>query len=117
MDIGKKIKLLRISNKLTQEELSEKVDVSTTSVRHWEYGIKLPSANALGALSKVLNTSVDELLGLTYSNYHNESLDISDHEAALIRDYRSLDKYGKEAVEKICAIEKERLTSVNCRKT
>lgn len=113
LDIGKKIKLLRVSHNLTQEELSEKVDVSVTSVRHWEYGTKLPSANALGALSKVFNTSVDELLGLTYSNYHNESLDISDHEAALIRDYRSLDKYGKEAVEKICAIEKERVTSNN----
>ena len=111
LDIGKKIKLLRISHNMTQEELSEKVDVSVTSVRCWEYGSKLPSANALGALSKVFNTSTDELLGLTYYKYHNESLDISDHEAALIRDYRSLDKYGKEAVDKICSIEKERVTS------
>lgn len=111
LDIGKKIKLLRISHDFTQEELSEKVDVSVTSVRCWEYGSKLPSANALAALSKVFNTSTDELLGLTFSDYRNESLDISDHEAAFIRDYRSLDKYGKEAVEKICAIEKERVKS------
>ena len=33
LDIGKKIKLLRISHDFTQEELSEKVDVSVTSVR------------------------------------------------------------------------------------
>lgn len=94
---------------MTQEELSEKVDVSVTSVRCWEYGSKLPSANALGALSKVFDISTDELLGLSHSNYHNEALDISSREAALIRDYRSLDSYGKEAVEKICSVEVNRI--------
>lgn len=117
MDIGKKIKLLRISNKLTQEELSEKVNVSVVSVRCWEAGSKLPSLKALVSLSTAFGISSDELIGLNTPPYQNEALDISDREAVLIMDFRNLDDYGKKAVESVCAIEKERLTSVNCRKT
>ena len=38
MDIGNRIKQLRIKNKVTQEELAKALQVSTQAVSKWENG-------------------------------------------------------------------------------
>lgn len=47
MNMGKKLKELRESHKLTQAQLGEKVDKALTTVASWENGKSLPDADTL----------------------------------------------------------------------
>ena len=62
MDIGSKIRELRILNGLTQEELADRVDVSETYIRKLEAGDRFPSLDMVIKLSQALNTTPDHLL-------------------------------------------------------
>lgn len=57
------IRRARISNKITQSELADKVLVTTQAVSKWEKGLSCPDVSNLCMLSDVLKISVDELLG------------------------------------------------------
>lgn len=61
MTVGEKIKLFRKTNKLTQQELGDKVGVSAISIRKYESGDRIPSNTTLKVLSNIFNISVDEL--------------------------------------------------------
>jgi transcriptional regulator with XRE-family HTH domain len=61
--IGKKIKLRRSELDLTQEQLGEMIGVTKVSICNWEKGIKFPSTENLIEMSKVLNVSIDYLIG------------------------------------------------------
>ena len=65
MEIGKRLKELRIENKLSQKEFGEILAVSQDTVSLWENGKSLPTAEYLIAISKHFNVSVDFLLCLT----------------------------------------------------
>ena len=59
---GAVIRTLRESKKMTQEELAEKVFVSSKAVSKWETGQGFPDISLLEPLAKVLDISVIELL-------------------------------------------------------
>ena len=61
--IGQNIKKRRKAHGLSQEELAEKVDISTTHMSHIETGNTKLSLPVLVALSQALNVGTDELLG------------------------------------------------------
>ena len=61
MNIGEKIKQLRKSNHMSQEELAEKLGVSRQSVSQWEQNATQPSLDNLIAISKEFNVSVDDI--------------------------------------------------------
>lgn len=61
--IGKKLLELRKKKNLSQEELAEKVGVSRQTISNWELGETSPDLKQAGELSKILNTSLDELVG------------------------------------------------------
>lgn len=63
MFLAKRIKEARIKQKLTQQELGTMLNVSKVSVCLWEKGTKIPSSKNLIQLSKVLNVSLEYLLG------------------------------------------------------
>ena len=65
MDIGEKIKKYRKLNDLTQEKLADFLCVSYQAVSKWETGISSPDLSMIAPLTKLLNVSADELLGLT----------------------------------------------------
>ena len=65
METGKRLKELRIENKLSQKEFGEILAVSQDTVSLWENGKSLPTAEYLIAISKHFNVSVDFLLCLT----------------------------------------------------
>lgn len=62
MTFGEKLKKLRISNNLTQEELAEKIFVTRTAVSKWETDKGYPSIDSLKELSHLFDISMDELL-------------------------------------------------------
>lgn len=62
MNLGKNILNLRKKKGLTQEELSEKIDVTRQTISNWELGETNPNPEQLKKLSKELNISIDELL-------------------------------------------------------
>lgn len=61
---GKKLKDLRMENGLTQRELGEKLGYCNQTVSFWESGQREPDLDALVAVAKFFDVSVDYLLGL-----------------------------------------------------
>lgn len=62
MTIGKRIAQLRREKGLTQEELSQKMEVSAQAVSKWENDQTCPDIASLPKLAKILGVTVDELL-------------------------------------------------------
>lgn len=54
---------LRNKNKLTQDELAEKVFVTRQAVSKWESGTSVPNTETLKLLSKLFDVSINTLLG------------------------------------------------------
>ena len=63
-DFGKRLAKLRKINGLTQTELGEKVGVSKRVIAYYEGETEYPPARLIVPLSKALNVSTDELLGV-----------------------------------------------------
>ena len=59
------IKTLRKSKGLTQEELSNRINVVRQTVSKWEKGYSVPDAEMLKKIAEVLETDVSQLLGST----------------------------------------------------
>ena len=59
---GSVIRRLRESKKLTQEELAERIHVSSKAVSKWETGQGFPDVSLLEPLAKALDISLIELL-------------------------------------------------------
>lgn len=60
--IGKYIATCRKKNKLTQEQLAEKLGVSSKSVSRWENGKTMPDVSLFQQLCKELNITINDLL-------------------------------------------------------
>lgn len=56
-----KIKELRMSKNLTQDELAKKMNVTRSTVSMWETGAAFPPGNKLPKLAEVLGCSIDDL--------------------------------------------------------
>lgn len=77
MEFGEKLKSLRQSKGLTQEDLAEALYVSRTAVSKWESGRGYPNIESLKDISKFFSISVDDLLSgeklLTIAEKENKS--------------------------------------------
>ena len=62
MNLGNNILKLRKENKLSQEQLAEKLDVTRQTISNWELNETSPNTEQLKLLSKAFNISIDELL-------------------------------------------------------
>lgn len=96
MFLTKRIKEKRLAAGLTQSELGNLLGVSKVTVCHWEKGDKVPSANHLINLSKILNVSIDYLLGsdayVVSSSDKKYGLMMADEEINIIRELRKHEK-------------------------
>ncbi len=63
--MGKNIARIRNKNHLTQEQLAEKIDVSTVFISQIETAVRKPSLETIYKLSTALNTTIDTLIGNT----------------------------------------------------
>ena len=62
--IGKKIKKLRRSRDLTQEEVATQLGISYQAISKWERGDGYPDITMLPVLASYFKVSVDELIGM-----------------------------------------------------
>ncbi|CAC7173331.1 helix-turn-helix transcriptional regulator [Staphylococcus aureus] len=65
--LGRNIKLLRISENLSQDDLAKKIKVSKQSIYVWEKGEVLPDCENLMILSKYFDISIDSLVNTKLS--------------------------------------------------
>ena len=68
-DFGNRIKSLRLSRSMTQEQLAQKLGVSAQAVSKWESGKNEPDKDHLVALSELLGLSLEDLLSDTPALY------------------------------------------------
>lgn len=65
IDVGSKIKALRISQKITQNEFAERLGVTKSAISSYENGSRLPSYDILIKIARIFKVSTDYLLGCT----------------------------------------------------
>lgn len=65
VNMGEKLRSLRIENKLTQKQVADRIGLAISAVSSYESGTRYPSYEALIKLSKMFHVSTDYLLGLT----------------------------------------------------
>ncbi len=106
MTFGEKIREARITLKLTQKQLADKIGAKHNSISDWENDKNKPDPNTIELLCGVLNISPNYLLGTS-------SDDFSLYEKEIIKKYRALDPHGREMVDFTLQKEWERSTSVS----
>ena len=65
IEIGAKIKSLRLSLGMTQEQLGTELSVSAQAVSKWESGTTLPDIQLLPEISVLFGVTIDELFSMT----------------------------------------------------
>lgn len=84
MKLGENILKLRKENKLSQEELAEKVKVTRQTISNWELGETEPTPSQLKILSKIFQVSVDKLLDNDIENILVDKVSNTEKLAAII---------------------------------
>ena len=107
MNFQDRLKNLRNYQKLTQFEVGKLLGVSENTVRNWERGVKKPSMDALIGLSRLYETSLDDLVGNAPAE-RSEGLNLSRQELRLLSDYRKADKAGRELIRLVSQLEAKR---------
>lgn len=88
---GKRIKELRKSKEMTQEELADLLDVTKVSVCGYERGTRSPSIDKLVAISEIFNVSLDYLLGREIK-VENKEVRVSSQELHILAELKKHDK-------------------------
>ncbi len=60
--LGRKLRDLREAKKLTQEELSQKLNISRKTVSKWENGVGLPSIQFIKDVADFYGVTIDDIL-------------------------------------------------------
>lgn len=104
--IGKKIKERREELGLSQEQLASLLGIGKSAVSNYETNVSSPKETILLKLFDVLQCDANYL----YEDFLNEAEEftISSTEKRHIKKYRTLDEYGKEAVDSTLDIEYRR---------
>lgn len=58
-DIGQRIKVLRASKGMSQQELAEKVGTTTSAIGNYESGFRVPKDSIKAKIAKALEASVE----------------------------------------------------------
>lgn len=65
MNMGEKLKSLRIEKKLTQKQVADRIGLAISAVSSYESGTRYPSYDVLVKLARIFHVSTDYLLGMT----------------------------------------------------
>ena len=102
----KNLRMLRLKAGLSQKQLAEIINVSQQSINKYENHEVEPTLETLSVIADYFNTSIDFLVGKTDIENKIEKvydLDLNTDEAAFIKNYRSLSKKEKKAVQTLVA--------------
>lgn len=100
---GDKLKELRISKNLSQEELSEILEVGKSSISNWETGKATPTFDMLTKIAQYFGVTIDYLLNFGQEDTDNmKKLKVALKEAGMW-DY-DMDDMSKEDFEKAMKI-------------
>lgn len=86
--------------KIKAIDLAEKVGVSKSAVSHWLAGDNSPNIEVLAKICQIYDIKMSDIL--------SDKTDFSYNEKTMIKKYRSLDQFGKKAVDDILNDEYER---------
>lgn len=107
MSLHTRIKEARSRKKITQTQLGDMIGVAKTTIAGYEKN-REPTAAQLGAIADALDVDVTFLLQDEINQRH-ELYATPDEMENLVKKYRTLDSYGKEAVDGILDIEHRRV--------
>ena len=65
LDLGSKIKQLRLSRSMTQEQLAQRLGLTAQAISKWESGTNMPDIQILPDISIIFGVSIDELFAMT----------------------------------------------------
>lgn len=69
MDIGERLRQLRIKRKLTQHEVEELTGISRSTLSLYELGIRTPSIDKLIQLALLYKVSIDYICGIEKTSF------------------------------------------------
>lgn len=78
-NFGNNLKRLRLSKKYTQEQVAEKLNVSSKAVSRWECGTAMPDVMLLPEIARLYCVTVDELYkdkSIAYENYAQKLMSV-----------------------------------------
>ena len=84
MNFGAKLKDLRVSQKLTQQQLAERLRVTKSVVSYYESGDRYPSYDVLVRIARIFHTTTDYLLDVSRDNIVDVS-GLSEEDIAVVR--------------------------------
>lgn len=111
MSIGSRIKEARMALNYTQSELAEALEITTGAVANYENEVSIPKPEILYKLMNVLKCDANYLYQDMYNSKNNDFI-ITSNEQSLIKKYRSLDGYGRKAINNVLDVEYERCNTV-----
>lgn len=89
VNIGEKLRQLRLENNLTQAQVASRLGVAISAVSAYESDTRNPSYESLIKLAYLYHVSTDYLLGINNSSALNIS-DLSPEEKTIIRELVTL---------------------------
>lgn len=95
MNFGEKLKSLRTSQKLTQQQLADRIGVAKSVVSYYESGDRYPSYDVLVRLARIFHTTTDYLLDLSKDNVIDVT-GLSEEDIAVVRTVAEALKRKKE---------------------
>ena len=84
MNFGEKLKALRTSQKLTQQQLSDRIGVAKSVVSYYESGDRYPSYDVLVKIARIFHTTTDYLLDVAKDNVIDVT-GLSEEDIAVVR--------------------------------
>lgn len=107
------LKQLRNKAGMNQEQLAKRLGLSKSAISMYESGSREPSLEILEAIADIFNVDMNTLTGAKkLSESVNGSDELSPVEKQHIKKYRTLDEYGKKAVDDLLENEYARCTEV-----
>ena len=83
VNMGEKLKSLRIEKKLTQKQVADRIGLAISAVSSYESGTRYPSYDVLVKLARIFHVSTDYLLGIT-DKRNIDVTGLSDNEIELV---------------------------------
>ncbi len=108
MTFGERLILARENKGYKQKQFAEMLNITPTRLNYWEKNKREPDVLMIKKISSLLDVSSDWLIG-----NENNNITFSKSEIDTIKKYRTLDEYGKKAIDNLLDTEYERCQNEN----